>query len=320
MDVLERIGKAGLVPVVVINSAAEAVKAAQALLAAGLDVMEITLRTAAGLEAIQAVRSQYPEMLVGAGTVLNLDQCQAAVRAGAAFIVSPGFDPEIVRWCGEHQIAAVPGCVTPTEITAALKAGLHVLKFFPANVFGGVKAMKNLQAPFQSAGLSFIPTGGVGNDNLVEYADKSFIHAIGGGWLCNPDDIRQGDYAAITRTASAAIDILLGFTVEHIGLNEDSADAARAVGQDLSQAFGFAYSENPNSIYASDQIEVLRQSFLGRHGHIGVRTANIERALYYLEKRGYFVDPATARFQAGQMVFVYLKKEIGGFAIHLMQK
>lgn len=320
MDVLDRISLAGLVPVVVIDSADDAVLAARALLAAGLDIMEITLRTDAGIAAIKAVSANCPEMLVGAGTVLSTDQCRAAAEAGASFIVSPGLDLEIVAWCADHQVAVTPGCVTPTEITAALKAGLRSLKFFPASVFGGVNALKNLHAPFQSAGLKFIPTGGINNENLAEYADKSFISAIGGGWLCSPEAIRKRDFQAITRETRLAIDLLLGFAVEHIGLNQDGPAAARAVGMALNQAFSLPFSENPNSVYASDKIEVLKQAYLGRFGHIGIRTHNVGRAVNYLARRGFAIDPATARYQAGVMNFVYLEQEIGGFAIHLMQK
>ena len=184
MDVMERIGNAGLVPVVVIEDANDAADAAKALLAADLDIMEITMRTEAGIEAIKNVRKSFPEMLVGAGTVLSVDKAKEAVAAGAQFIVTPGFNPPVVKWCVENNIPITPGCVTPTEIDMALSYGIQILKFFPADVYGGVKGCKALYGPYKVAGVSFIPTGGVNNDNLPEFANQPFIHAVGGGWLC----------------------------------------------------------------------------------------------------------------------------------------
>ena len=144
MNTLERIAQAGIVPVVVLEDAANAVPTARALCAGGVDVMEITFRTAAAAQSIRAVAADCPEMLVGAGTVVTLDQCQEAVAAGAKFIVAPGFDAEVVRWCVENEVPVVPGCVTPSEIMAAMRLGLRVLKFFPASVYGGISAMKAL--------------------------------------------------------------------------------------------------------------------------------------------------------------------------------
>ena len=195
MNALERLRNAGIVPVVVLERAEDAVPAARAMLAGGVDVMEITFRTAAAAEAIRNVAAECPEMLVGAGTVLTVEQCEKAVALGAKFIVSPGFDAEIVDWCVERGAAVAPGCVTPTEIMAALKRGLSVVKFFPAGIYGGLKAMKALAAPFGQ--VKFIPTGGVSADNLAEYAAAPFVHAVGGSWLCPKADVAAGNFARI---------------------------------------------------------------------------------------------------------------------------
>lgn len=196
MTVLDRLSRAIVVPVVVLDDAADAVNTANALLAGGVDVMEITFRTAAASDAIRSVVEQCPDMLVGAGTVLNVEQAQLAVSLGAKFIVSPGFDQEVVSWCVENQIAVAPGCVTPTEIMAALKLGLKVVKFFPANIYGGLNAMKNLSAPF--VGVKFMPTGGVNTQNIKEYIDAPFIHAVGGSWVCPKSEIAAGNFQKIT--------------------------------------------------------------------------------------------------------------------------
>ena len=197
MEVLERLARAGVVPVVVLDDAKDAVPTANAMVAGGIDVMEITFRTAAAPDAIEAVAKNCPDMLVGAGTILNLEQCKLAVARGAKFIVSPGFDAQVVSWCIENGIAVTPGCVTPTEITAAVNMGLKVVKFFPANVYGGLNAMKNLSAPF--VGVKFMPTGGVNAQNLREYIDAPFIHAVGGSWVCPKADIAAGNFEKITQ-------------------------------------------------------------------------------------------------------------------------
>ena len=202
MDVLARLANSGVVPVVVLDDAKDAVPTANAMVAGGIDVMEITFRTAAAPDAIKAVADNCPDMLVGAGTILNLDQCKKAVEMGAKFIVSPGFDHEVVHWCIESGIAVTPGCVTPTEITYAVNAGLKVVKFFPANVYGGLNAMKNLSAPF--VGIKFMPTGGVNAQNLREYIDAPFIHAVGGSWVCPKADIAAGNFEKITQLCAEA--------------------------------------------------------------------------------------------------------------------
>lgn len=195
MTVKDRIAKCKLVPVVVIDDAECATATANALKRGTVDVMEITLRTAAGLDAIERVAKECEDVLVGAGTVLSVAQCASAIARGAKFIVSPGYDQELVDYCISREIDIFPGCVTPSEIMAALKSGLSVLKFFPANVYGGVKAIKALAAPF--GGVTFMPTGGVGLLNLSEYLIPA-VAAIGGGFLCEKKMITEGRYDEIT--------------------------------------------------------------------------------------------------------------------------
>ena len=204
--VLQLMKKSGVIPVVVLDDTAKALTTANALLAGGVDVMEITFRTAAAADSIKAVSENCPEMFVGAGTVVTLDQCKKALECGAKFIVSPGFDPEVVSWCVEQNVPITPGCVTPTEIMAAMKLGLNVVKFFPAGVYGGLKAMKSLSAPF--GGVKFIPTGGVDAKNLKEYLEAPFVHAVGGSWLCPKKEIAVGNFDAITALCREASEIV----------------------------------------------------------------------------------------------------------------
>ncbi len=202
MDVLQKMAESVIVPVVVLEDAKDAVPTAKALLEGGIGVMEITFRTAAAADSIQAVAQAVPEMVVGAGTVINLDQAKLAVEKGAKFIVSPGYDEEVVSWCVENGIPVTPGTVTPTEIMRALKHGLKVLKFFPASVYGGLKAVKNLAGPF--GGVKFIPTGGVSNENIAEFAASPSVHAVGGSWVCPKADISAGNFEKITELCRAA--------------------------------------------------------------------------------------------------------------------
>ena len=204
--VLQLMKKSGVIPVVVLDDTAKALTTANALLAGGVSVMEITFRTAAAADSIKTVSENCPEMLVGAGTVVTLDQCKQALECGAKFIVSPGFDPEVVSWCVERNIPITPGCVTPTEIMAAMKLGLNVVKFFPAGVYGGLKAMKALSAPF--GGVKFIPTGGVDAKNLKEYLEAPFVHAVGGSWLCPKKEIAAGNFDAVTALCREASEIV----------------------------------------------------------------------------------------------------------------
>ena len=203
---MDRLQKCSIVPVVVLDDAKDAVPTAKALLAGSVDVMEITFRTAAAADSIKAVSESRPDMLVGAGTVVTLEQCKQALECGAKFIVSPGFDPEVVSWCVERNVPITPGCVTPTEIMAAMKLGLNVVKLFPAGVYGGLKAMKALSAPF--GGIKFIPTGGVDAKNLKEYLEAPFVHAVGGSWLCPKKEIAAGNFDAVTTLCREASEIV----------------------------------------------------------------------------------------------------------------
>lgn len=199
---METLTKDGVVPVVVLEKSEDAVPAAKALLAGNVHVMEITMRTAAALDSIRAVSAECEDMIVGAGTVINLDQCKACVEAGARFIVSPGFDAATVLWCVENEVPVLPGCVTPTEIMQAMALGLSCFKFFPANIYGGIKAMKALSGPFGK--IRFVPTGGVNGENIGDYLKEKFIAAVGGSWLCTAQDIREGHWEKITALSSAA--------------------------------------------------------------------------------------------------------------------
>ena len=318
MDILNRLSAAGVVPVVVIEDAKDAVPTAEAMLRGGINVMEITFRTTAAPDAIRAVSESCPKMLVGAGTVITLEQCKQAVDCGASFIVSPGFNREVVAWCVEHNVAVTPGCVTPTEIMAAMELGLKVLKFFPANVYGGLSAMKALSGPF--GGIKFIPTGGVNAQNLPEYISAPFIHAVGGSWVCPKADISAGHFEKITQLCREARKAVLGFEVAHIGVNCPDAESSLSLCGSFSEAFGFETKLGNSSNFSTAAIEVMKSNYLGEKGHIAIRTNRMEAAICELAAKGFQIDPDTAKYKGDRMIAVYLRQEFGGFAVHLLQK
>ena len=206
MNVAETIQKMGVVPVVVLNDAKDAAPLAKALVDGGLPCAEVTFRTEAAEESIRIMASEFPEMLVGAGTVLTIDQVDRAVAAGAKFIVSPGFDPEIVDYCIEKNIPIYPGCITPSEIAQAVKRGLEVIKFFPAEQFGGISTIKALAAPYTS--VKFMPTGGVSASNLESYLSFNRIVACGGSWMVKGDLVKAGKFDEITELVKEAVQLV----------------------------------------------------------------------------------------------------------------
>lgn len=204
--ILEELSEYGVVPVVVLNRVEDAKPLAKALCDGGLKCAEVTFRTDAAEESIRIMTSEHPEMLVGAGTVLTTEQVDRAVAAGAKFIVSPGFDPEIVDYCISKNILVMPGCMTPSEVAQGVKRGLEVLKFFPAEQAGGVAMLKAMAAPYTS--VKFMPTGGISAKNLSDYLGFSKIVCAGGSWMVKADLIDAGDFDKITELTKEAVELV----------------------------------------------------------------------------------------------------------------
>ena len=204
--ILTQLGHLGVIPVVVLDDAAHAQPLGQALLDGGLPCAEITFRTDAAEASIRTMSAAFPDMLVGAGTVLTVAQAETAVAAGAKFIVTPGFDTAVVDWCLARDIPITPGVMTPTEINMALNKGLNILKFFPAEAAGGVKTLKAIAAPY--GGVKFIPTGGVTPANLPEYLKLPSVHACGGSWLVEKRWIVMGEFETIRQLAAEAVKVV----------------------------------------------------------------------------------------------------------------
>jgi len=205
-EMLKKIEEFGVVPVVVLNDAKDAAPLAKALCEGGLPCAEVTFRTEAAEESIRIMATEFPEMVIGAGTVLTIDQVDRAVGAGAKFIVSPGFDPEIVDYCISKDIVVLPGCITPSEVAQAVKRGLEVVKFFPAEQFGGIATIKALAAPYTS--VRFMPTGGISAKNLADYLGFKKIVACGGSWMVKGDMVTAGEFDKIKDMTAEAVQLV----------------------------------------------------------------------------------------------------------------
>jgi 2-dehydro-3-deoxyphosphogluconate aldolase/(4S)-4-hydroxy-2-oxoglutarate aldolase len=209
-EVLLAVADAAVVPVVSIAEVETAVPLARSVVAGGLRVIEIVFRTTAAEESLARICQEVPELIVGAGTVLSVAQAERAVAAGARFIVAPGLNASVVRWCLARGVAVLPGVATPTEIEAALALGLTHLKFFPAETLGGVSALKALSAPYGAAGLRFMPTGGVTLEKLPAYLALPAVIAVGGSWMVPADALKARAYDKITQLVAKAVDAVAG--------------------------------------------------------------------------------------------------------------
>ncbi|MBP5210046.1 MAG: bifunctional 4-hydroxy-2-oxoglutarate aldolase/2-dehydro-3-deoxy-phosphogluconate aldolase [Clostridia bacterium] len=318
-DMEKRIYDMGILPVIKISDPATALPLAKALIDGGLPAAEITFRTSCAAEAISAITAAYPEMLVGAGTVLTTEQVDRAVAAGASFIVSPGFNPRVVSWCLERGVPVIPGCSTPSDIEAAIELGLSTVKFFPAEAAGGLPMLKAMSAPYGK--MLFMPTGGINADNLLSYLKFDKILACGGSFMVKEDLIASGDYATITALTRRAVKTMLGLEFTHVGINCENADEALRGARLLERLFGMPVDERSKSVFAGEAFEFMNQKGPGKHGHIAIRTHFCDRAIAYFERSGFAFDYATATYaDNGKPKFIYFKDEICGFGFHLIQK
>ncbi len=317
--VIEEIGKIGIVPVIALDDVKDAEPLAKALCDGGLPCAEVTFRTAAAEESIKKMAEKFPQMLVGAGTVLTTEQVDKAVNAGAKFIVSPGLNPKVVAYCVKNNIPVVPGCANPSDVEQAIELGLSVVKFFPAEQAGGINMIKAMAAPYTN--MKFMPTGGINAANLKSYLDFPKIVACGGSWMVSKELVAAGDFEKITQLTKEAVALMLGFELRHVGINAADENEADGIATGFEKLFGFTKKTGSSSVFAGTGVEVMKTPYLGKNGHLAVGTNYIERAIYHLEKTGVEFDMSTAKKNAkGGLVAVYIKGEIGGFAVHLLQK
>ena len=284
----------------------------------GIPCAEVTFRTDAAEEAIRRMTTAFPEMIVGAGTVLNKETAERAVKAGAKFIVSPGLDEGTVRWCQENGIPVTPGVSSASEIQKGVTLGLKVLKFFPAESSGGVKMLKDLGGPFPQ--VKFMTTGGINTANLEEYARAKNVLAVGGSWMVKADLINEDKWDEIEALCREAVTKLQGFELAHFGINAKCKDCAEAMTKKFG-AFGMIPSATSKSFFMDKSIEIMNENGRGTHGHIGYKVNNVQRAMNYVKNLGYTIAEDSYTYDAsGKVKFFYVNEEIGGFAIHFMAK
>ena len=318
-EILKTISNIGIVPVVAINDAKKAVPLAKALVAGGLPTAEVTFRTAAAEDAMRAITAEVPEMLVGAGTVLTPDQLDRALDAGSKFIVSPGFNPEMVKYGLSKGALMLPGTATGGEMEQAMALGLDVVKFFPAEQNGGIAKIKALAGPYKK--LKWMPTGGVNTKNLMDYLSFDQIVACGGTWMVKPELIEGEKWDEITAICKEAVKTMLGLQIMHVGINCADPEEAAATAKRFEALFGFTYKAGNSSDFAGTVVECMKKPGRGKNGHIGIGTNSVDRAMYHLGRMGVEFDESSISYNdKGQAKNVYLKEEVAGFAIHVMKK
>ncbi|MDO5403300.1 MAG: bifunctional 4-hydroxy-2-oxoglutarate aldolase/2-dehydro-3-deoxy-phosphogluconate aldolase [Eubacteriales bacterium] len=316
--VIEDLGKIGIVPVIALDDAKDAEPLAKALVEGGLPCAEVTFRTEAAEEAIKIMSEKYPELIVGAGTVLTTQQADRAMAAGSKFIVSPGLNPKVVKHCIDKGYPIVPGTSNPSDVETAIELGLDTVKFFPAEAAGGLNMIKSMAAPYTK--MHFMPTGGINAGNLKSYLDFNKIVCCGGSWMVKKDMVAAGDFEGIKKLTAEAVDTMLGFEVRHVGVNLTSEEEAVGLADTFEKMFGFTKKVGNSSVFSGTGFELMKKQGRGTKGHIAVATNYIERAIYHLQNRGFEFDMDSVVIKEGRMKAIYFKEEFGGFAIHLVQK
>ena len=318
-SVLQRIYEIGIVPVIAFNSVDEAVPLCKALVAGGLPAAEVTFRTACAEDCIKKIHAEVPEMLLGAGTVLTEDQADRALAAGASFIVAPGFDPNVTKHVIDKGGLMMPGTCSAGEMQQAMNLGCEAIKFFPAEANGGVNMLKNIGGALKTA--KWMCTGGINAKNVNEYLANDQIFAVGGTWMCKSDKIKAGAWDEITAMCKEAVDVMLGLELGHIGINcADDTEAAKTA-ETLGVLLSMAVKPGNSSIFVGNkEFEIMKKSGRGTHGHIAIKTNNVDRAIYHLGLRGVKFDMDSKVVKNGKTTAIYMADEVAGFAIHLVQK
>lgn len=313
-ELFDRLYSSAIVPVVAIDDSNDVMELGDAFLRAGLQVVEITLRTEAASDAIRKLKGSGRDITVGAGTVLTLDMARKAVDAGAEFLVTPGFDEEVVDWAVRHEVSVIPGTATPGEMARAMKYGLDAVKFFPSEAAGGIKMLKSLAGPYSS--LRFMPTGGISQKNIGDYMELGNVLACGGSWMCTSEMIRRHEFDRITDLACEAIRTIHDFSLLHVGINSNDEEEAKKTADAFGKLLRTQITEGA-SLFAGDIIEINKKPGRGRNGHIAVSVRNIDRAMAYFKAQGYQFDETNMPADDEGIIAAYFADEIGGFAVHL---
>ena len=319
-DMMKELYSIGLIPVIKIENPDDAVPLAKARIDGGLPAAEITFRTACAAEAIKNITEAYPEMLVGAGTVLTCEQVDAAIAAGSKFLVSPGLNPKVTGYALSKGVPMLPGCSNPSDVEVALELGLKTVKFFPAEAVGGLKMLKAMAAPYGQ--LTFMPTGGINADNLLDYLKFNKIVACGGSFMVKDELVKEKKWDEITALTKDAVKKMLGLEFTHMGINTENKEEAEKSAKLFNLLFGMPLKETSKSYFSGDAFEFMMGKGPGKCGHIGIKTHFVDRAIAYFKRMGFEFDESSITYddKTGKPKFVYFKDEIAGFAVHLVQK
>lgn len=317
-SVFESITGTGILPVIAVTDVSKAVPLAGALKKSGLNHIEITLRSEQALASIEAIKNAYPDMTVGAGTILNTGQVDGALAAGADFAVSPGYNKKVNDYCAAHSLPHIPGCVTASEMEYCLDKGLTILKFFPSEANGGVSAIELLSGPYPD--IRFIPTGGIDMANLAKYMASDKILAAGGSFMARSDMIASEKWDEITALCRKCVDIALGFKLAHVGINGSSEEEGSRHARRFADIFGLPVRDGSKSVFAGDILECGKMKFPGAAGHIAIGTRSIERAMYHMKAKGVRVTDHFMHYdKTGRIDSFYLAEEMAGLAVHIMK-
>ncbi len=318
-SVFSKIGLYGILPVIKIPSPESAAPLAKALTAGGLPLIEVTMRNADAAESMARIASECPDMLLGAGTVIKPEMVDIAAKAGAVFIVSPGYFPDVEERCAQLGLPYLPAVSSAGEVGTAYVKGYRTVKFFPSEVGGGVKAMKEFGGPYKD--MKYIATSGIKMSNLAEYMASEQVLAVGGSFMAPAALVESGAFDAITALCREAVKISMGFHLVHVGINFDTAEEASATGKDLAQLLGLAYLPGNSADFVADIVECRKVKAFGGPGHLAVGTYNVLRARNYLASHGaVFRDSEAGRDKnTGEIISLYLDMTFGGFGVHLLK-
>ncbi len=320
MDILKKIENYGIVPMITIEKAEQAGPLGKALCAGELEIAQIGLGTDQALEALKAMRSECPDMLIGAGEVTKAEEVKTAVEAGADFIVTPYYVDEVVAYCVEQNICVIPGCATPADVHMAETHGLKAVNIFPAVASGGISCINALASIFKE--MKFVTMGGVTSSDLREYVNHPSVMACGAPWIAPAELLDAEEYDEIRKHARDAVFAVLNFAFAHVGINCDTCREGYENIFRLADTFDLILGNTRSSSYVGHEVEITKQPFKvrGPHGHLGYFTDNLERAIFYLEKKGIEFNYDSVKPYNGKMYVIYLKEFLAGFAIHIEER
>ena len=312
-EVVKQLELAGIIPLIKIDDISDALPLMGALTGANINVVEITFRTSAARDVLKLISKKCKNMLVGAGTIISIEQVNEAINAGAKYIVTPSFNPKVVDRCIELGIPVFPGCSNPTDIEQAYERGLRVVKFFPAELLGGVEMLKVLSRPYPM--MKYVPTGGINADNLNKYLNFNRVLCCGGTYIVDETLLKQKQYHEITRIARESVNKMLDIKLDHVAINTDYKTGT-ALLKTFSNLSGVTYQPDQEKVGG---IEVVRDNHNGNLGHVAFSSPNLERCVHYLEQRGFTVDKSTIVKENGRIAKLHLAGDNAGYTIQLIR-